>query len=191
NCNPPGYKGSGVRNPDYSGFATSGSDQWNWAMDTLDSFQGTWCIGAWHRPVYSPFPDEINAGSEIRPTQNITRTGIVREMINRGLSIILQGDQHINFVGKKYISDWNDATTSGINVVSDTGVGAWPIIASTSYFTRSTNLNYLPGQTQGNHYLYELGGVNFMVGGCIINFDGDHAYLEFALNNTCNVEDTM
>src|SRR5690606_23356292 len=109
----------------------------------------------------------------------------------RGLSIILQGDQHINFVGKKYISDWNDATTSGINVVSDTGVGAWPIITSTSYVTRSTDLSYLPGQTQGTHYLFESGGVNFMAGGCIINFEGDHAYLEFAINKTGNDEVTM
>lgn len=160
NCNPPGVNTAVGENPDYSGFSISGSHQWNWIRSTSSGYKADptkkWLIGALHRPIYAPY----STGSDAlggRPTHYLARSGVIREAIYNGMSILLQGDQHITFGGKKYINKTSDVSAAGIEVVADTGVGVYPFVVAGGYATRPTQLSYLPGQTLGTHYLFETG----------------------------------
>lgn len=180
NCNPPGYTGSGIPNPSYTGFLTTGSPQWIWMQETSASFKGTWLIGAFHRPMYSAFP----SSGVTRPTLRDGRGAILREMILNGMSLLMQGDQHIRFVGKKYINPSGDNTSVNTQIVADiTGVGVWPMTLSGGYANRDIDLNELPGQTLGTHYLL-ASGVNSdgIAAGAVLTIYGDHAKLEVAEN---------
>ena len=188
NCNPPGYTGSGTPNPDYSGFNTSGSEQWNWVLENCDSFDGTFLIGVSHRGVYAPF-DRYS----LRQSNYLARTGLIREATLRGMSVLLQGDQHIGFVGKKYFNHETGTGPDDIIVVHDvTGVGLWPFELPGGYVCRQIDLNELPGTGVGTHYLYAsgIGSTDRRAAAMIMTFHGDTAYFEIAQNYTGDPADT-
>ena len=130
--------------------------------------------------MYSAFP----AYGVGRPTLLEGRDSILRTMIQNGMSILLQGDQHLRFVGKKYIQTPGDNTVSGINIVPDvTGVGIWPVTMSGAYVARIVTYEELPGATQGTHYLLASGATQDQIAaGMMITFYGDAAYIEVAEN---------
>lgn len=176
NCNPP-YNGQ-TPNPDWSGFDTTDSEQQLFIANAFSSSDHLWKIGALHRPVYAPFDDDPSVVG--RPTHISQRNGIIRTAILNGMSVLSQGDQHIRFIGKKYIQNGISNETAGITIVDDkTGVGCWPIINSGTYATnRAIDLSFLPGSTEGTHYLYASGNAEAGIG-CgsltILDFYGDMA----------------
>lgn len=168
NCNPPG-SGDGP-NPDYSEFGIEGSAQQVFLENAMNSGHG-WQFLAVHRPIYAPFP----ASGVGRPTLRAPRTGLIRRMVRKGLSALLQGDQHIRFAGVKYRSPSDDDTPEAIGIVPDRrGVGVWPFVTSGGFSTRAIDLSELPGEDEGTHYLWAEGqALDKAAAAFLFEFDGD------------------
>jgi hypothetical protein len=153
NCNPP-YDGQ-MPNPDYSGFDTEDSEQHAFIDEAFTS-DHLWKIGSLHRPLYAPYP----VSGVGRPTMTSQRNGVIRRAVLNGMSVLAQGDEHIRFVGAKYIQNGISEAKAGITVVdSQAGVGCWPIVNSGTYATnRNVDLTELPGTpTLGVDYRYASG----------------------------------
>lgn len=187
NCNPPGGTGLGVPNPDYSGFGITDSEQSRWIRTTVSGYRNDpgmkWLFGSLHRPIYSCYPTGyLDAG---RSTFAYGRTGVIRDAIYGGMSVLLQGDQHILFGGKKYINTGTSIHAAGISVVNDTGVGVYSFVVPGGYaVNRNIDLTYLPGQTLGTHYLfassYNYGnGAGAVVAAVFTFTGGDYCLAEF------------
>jgi len=183
NCNPPGrgevyWEANDlptIPNPDYSGFITENSAQWNWLREALTSHtNGTWNICAGHRAIYTPI-DEADYGE--RPNIYTARYGIAAMADSSSVDLWLTGDVHLVSMTKRVHR--NAITTNADSI------GSHYLSLAGGFFYRDTLNSVVPE----NSLLYAYDDVetpNYSTGiwFAVITINGDRGYVEISVADT-------
>ena len=164
NCNPPGSLNVVIGpNPDYSGFVTDGSPQYEWLETESASYDG-WLIGGSHRPSWAPFQ------SHPRPLLKEARHGILKTMVENGLSIYASGDQHIVSLSKPFYENHIPADSAGV----------YQLVLTGGYFNRSPDDAAL---AEADRYFAAGDGLGtpWPAYGAVVDFWGDIATIRIAM----------
>ena len=145
-CNPPGAPLGPPANPDHSGITVAGSDQHSWLDSGFDT-DHEWKILCCHRPFWSARDDRDGA----RRSNRVARP-YLSSYIDRRLSLILSGDQHLGSLsGPWYPSGDEDAK------LKDPGqLGAYELVAAGGFLSRQVIAGSLPDEDQS--ILWSSGG---------------------------------
>ena len=135
-CNPPGAPLGPPANPDHSGITVAGSDQHTW-LDGAFNTDHEWKIMCFHRPLWSARDNRDGS----RRSNRVAREYLA-PYIDRRLSLILSGDQHIGSLS----GPWYPAGTENAQLKGPGQLGTYELIAAGGYFPRPIIPGSLPDE---------------------------------------------
>lgn len=128
-------------NPDFSGFQTYNSEQWQFVINELESDDSVWKIPAMHNSIFA-YAHQTN-----RPNRFGQRWGLIAEMSERNVPLIAHGDTHVMSLthnihteesGHMYARDVVDGTD--LYAEADSGYSAYGIAEGDSIGIKFLNL---------------------------------------------------